>query len=96
MFCAVGVVKGTARILSYDTIVIVLRVIHIATDRVDLPIYVADERPSTNPFSFRFRLGKQIHHYRDRQNHEQNGPYPSSTAVLFLLKLILRHCHGRC
>jgi hypothetical protein len=43
VFCTTSVVKATTRILSHDTVVIMLRIIHVTTDRVDLPILVVDE-----------------------------------------------------
>ena len=52
VLCAIRIVKVAARVLSYDTVVIVLRVIHITTDCVDLAIRAVDERASTNPLSF--------------------------------------------
>src|SRR5439155_4733867 len=52
VLCAIRIVKVAARVLSYDTVVIVLRVIHITTDCVYLAIRAVDERASTNPLSF--------------------------------------------
>jgi hypothetical protein len=70
VLCAIRIVKVATRILSYDTVVIVLRVIHITTDCVDLTIHAVDERASTNPLSFWFRQGKHIRNHRDRQDQD--------------------------